>query len=205
MKHRILLENNPALLRGDYFPEEGETPWAELDELRRTHVRLLAERASAGQALFDLQVRFEREDAGRREALATGLREGTSPELPPRTPEEERASALREALELAEASWEALGDFLAEAVETVVARMGAWESDLAEIDVEAEREREELRRRLAEIDVEARRYDRLRSWLSRAGQGADGFGVAWGHTSEPPASEPIGEALARVYGEVSHV
>ena len=205
MKHRSLLENNPALTRLDYLPPAGESPWDALGELQATHVRLLAERSEASQAHFELRQRFEREDEARKKASAASLMSGTSQEPEPRTPQAERDETLRVGAERELVAFEALGDFIAEMVETLVERTPAWSADLDAHGFDIRQRREELQRQMAELDAEARKDDRMRSWLHFAGRGATGVGLSWGLTPTPPVEEPVELAISRVHGELAHV
>jgi len=205
MKHRSLLENNPALTRLDYLPPAGESPWDELGELQAAHTRLLAERSEASQAHFELRQRFEREDEDAKALLSRALMNGVTPELPPRTPEAERGEALRSAAERELVAFEALADFIAEMVETLVERTPGWSADLDAHAFDIRQRREELQRQMVELDAEARKDDRMRSWLHWAGRGATGAGLSWGLTSEPPVEEPVADQIARVHGELAHV
>jgi hypothetical protein len=67
MKRWLLLENEPALRSGDFFPPEDV--WPELAHLRKEHERLLAVVGTEQRAYTELRERYEAEDAQRSENL----------------------------------------------------------------------------------------------------------------------------------------
>lgn len=209
MRHRHLIENNPVLLKEDWLPGEGETPWPELEELRETHQRLLGERSRTSQAIFELRRQFEHEDEQRHRTLADSYLKDEKVKLPPVTPDEKRETGLREAFAQAEAAADAFGEFCAQALDLLTEKQERWNRDLDKHRQEALAEKQEALKLVAEADAKAREYDRLRGWLVYAASGNSGRGINWGALETPPAEQPIelrpglaGTELG--YAEVGH-
>jgi hypothetical protein len=201
--YRQLIENNPALLYEDFFP--AESPWPEIAELREMHVRLLGERVRTAQALSELSREFAAEDERRKTALTNAIYADAKPDLPEITPDDERAAAIREAQDEAEAANEALGRFLDGALSWLAENDAALQGVLDERGARIEEERLEARRLLAVANEKAREFVPLRAWLGRAVGGNSGVHVAFGHLEAPPPEEPFEDRLARIHaGEVAN-
>jgi hypothetical protein len=196
VKNWHLFENNPALRREDWLPDE--SPWSELAELRETHVRLLAERERKFKAVLDLRHEFEREDEEKKSALTAAYLDGGDAETVAVTPDEDRVTLIREATEHAEATSDAVGEFLGQAVEILAEKRAEWERDLDEHRRIAVEKKTEALRLAAEAEAEAHKFDRLRVWLSRADARDSGFHHAWGllETPTPTKQPPLSSALA---------
>jgi hypothetical protein len=190
LRHRHLLENNPALRREDWLPDAGESPWPEMDELRETHIRLLQERAETAQSVFDLRRNYEQEDEAAQQARVAGYLNDESAELPAVTPDDEREEALSDAIAEAEAASDAFAELCARALVMLAEKQGEWFGDLDAHRAGAIAEKEEALKAAAGADARAREFDRLRAWLARAGGGNSGLHVAWGHIDTPSADQP---------------
>src|SRR6266545_2921048 len=164
MKHRQLLENNPAFMRVGWIPGGDDAPWDELAELREEHHRLLANRTRTAEAILNLRQAFEREDAERTQAKALGFRLDKKAAKVEVTPDADRESALREAHVEAEAALDALGDFLVEALDALAGRQAEWFADLDEHREVALAAKAEALKLAAEADANAREYEKLRAW-----------------------------------------
>jgi len=191
MKHRQLLENNPAFMRVGWIPGGDDAPWDELAELREEHHRLLANRTRTAEAILNLRQAFEREDAERTQAKALGFRLDKKAAKVEVTPDADRESALREAHVEAEAALDALGDFLVEALDALAGRQAEWFADLDEHREVALAAKAEALKLAAEADANAREYEKLRAWLRKAASGNSGLHVLWDDLETPPAEQPI--------------
>lgn len=165
MKRWLLLENNPALLRADFFPPEGV--WPELAPLRGEHERLLAVASGERQAYAEAQRKHEAEDAARGTELAAAFLAGGNPSDDTRATEEERHTELADARLRAEAAYDALVAFLTEALAQVQARADEWYAQLEPRHAAAQEKRDEAQRLLAEADAQVAEVRRFSNWLDR--------------------------------------
>ena len=191
MKRWLLLENEPALRSGDFFPPEDV--WPELAHLRKEHERLLAVVGTEQRAYAELRERYETEDAQRSENLKAAFLAGDNPGDDGRELEEYRHTDLEDARLRAEAARDALVVFLTEAIAEIEHKAGLWYADLESRREQAEAKVEEARRLVAEAEQAVTDAARMRTWLDRfSGRSALGhipFGEL-GHTVsavDPPA------------------
>jgi hypothetical protein len=189
MKRWLLLENEPALRSGDFFPPEDV--WPELAHLRKEHERLLAVVGTEQRAYAELRERYETEDVQRSENLKAAFLAGDDPGDDGRETEEYRHTDLEDARLRAEAARDALVVFLTEAIAEVEHKAGIWYADLESRRTQAEANVEEARRLVAEAERMVGEAERLRNWLDRfTGRSALGHVPFAEMGSSAPISDP---------------
>ena len=157
--------DNLALKSADWLPPADV--WPELAELRAEHERLLAVVSQEGRAAWEIEKRYEEEDAARDEALREAFRTGKDAGADTREAEEERRTALADALLAAGAAQDALIAFLREAMAEIQEKAPAWYELLESRRAEAQAKREEAERLVAEANRLVSEATRLRNWLDR--------------------------------------
>jgi hypothetical protein len=186
MKQWLLLENNPALLRHDFFPPPDV--WPELAPLRAEHERLLTVASSERHAYAEAQRKHEAEDAARGTELTAAFLAGGIPGDDARPSEETRTDELADARLRAESAYDALTAFLGEALAEIQARAADWYEQLEPRHAEAQAKRDEAARLLAEADAQVAEVRRFSSWLDReSGRSALGHHP---YSDMPASAEP---------------
>jgi hypothetical protein len=155
----------PATGRADWLPE-GE--WAELDELRAEHRRILAARAEAVAEGAELRERFEAEDRARDAALMKRYASDTEVEVPEVTPADEREAAFAPLRARLDALKETLGEFLVRAEKTIAGNYETWSADLDSRDAQSQARVEAARAGRARAAAEVSDRQALRRWLARS-------------------------------------
>lgn len=186
----LLVADATALASEEWLPEG--TGWDDLDEIRKTHLRLLQNRLKVVGESAAIRERHDEEDKQRADAIEAAYREGVEPDVPEPTPPEERQAEVEAAEEKARAASRALDDFLRETEQEITDRCDDWLADMDEKDRAAQAKLDEAKRVAAQAlaDVQSRR--KLRMWLHREAGRHPTFKDSaarhypWGEMADPP-------------------
>jgi hypothetical protein len=157
------LSNAPAVGRENWLPQG---LFADLDELRDRHVRLLAIRRENGTELRELTRQYENEDTAFDEATRAQIADPTVV-LPEITTKEDRAKAREPLLRRARALEQELADLVVAIMAAVESRGDEW---LDEIEGQAagfDKDIEELMEQVAVLEAEIRSRRQVSAWIRR--------------------------------------
>jgi hypothetical protein len=186
----------PAVLDPAWLPDTGL--WPELEELRRTHVRL---RAATSRASSEVAAARERKDEYarfRQEAIRDAYRVGAQPIGPDPERDEQLDRERRDAQERSLAATAAPIDFINEAVKTIAERRAEWLADLDRRDAEHRERVAEAQRGLAELKAQEGRTVRLRHWVDRTGGEAADLPATHIQYSGIPTPAPEDHAFGQI-------
>lgn len=122
------LDNNPAMMRCDWLPP---TAWAELNDLRAEHIRLLDDLTRISDEGVAYRAKREAAEAKRDEALRAGRK-------PPAENPAKREAELRELQARGRVAYQALAEHCAHVVAEVQGAEARWLADLDAQRTEAE-------------------------------------------------------------------
>ena len=181
---RRILEDNPALLKQDWLPED--PPWSDLGEIRDEQLWYLERLSEAMAATHAVMSKFRQEDAERAEAAKRAVHNGGSKkDLPKVTLQAERERQMGEAAEQHTAVLAAFAEFLRNSTNAISESIPDRLDDLKVEREEADAKILATRQALADAEVEKAKLDQLEMWLVKHRGGARGQITAFGDTSTP--------------------